>query len=158
MQKLVSQLSVRLIFKQLKVATVESCTGGWIGKTLTDQAGSSDWFAGGLITYTNDSKHKLANVPLELIEKYGAVSLQVVEAMALGAHNYFEDCVSVAVSGVAGPGGGSEQKPVGTVCIATCLNQRTNAKCYHFDGDRNQVRRQTVKQALIMLMDALERG
>ncbi|MCW9017265.1 MAG: CinA family protein, partial [Kangiellaceae bacterium] len=140
MQKLVSQLSVRLIFKQIKVATVESCTGGWIGKTLTDQAGSSDWFAGGLITYTNESKTKLASVPEPLISQYGAVSPEVAEAMARGAEKYFDRCVTVAVTGVAGPGGGSEEKPVGTVCIATCLLGQTNAKQFHFNGDRESVR------------------
>ncbi|TQV84408.1 CinA family protein [Aliikangiella coralliicola] len=155
MQKLVSQLSVRLIFKQLKVATVESCTGGWIGKILTDQAGSSEWFAGGLITYTNESKSQLADVPTALLDKYGAVSVEVAEAMAAGAQKHFPDCVSVAVSGVAGPGGGSKDKPVGTVCIATSLNGVNNARRYQFDGDRNQVRRETVKQALQMVLDAL---
>lgn len=158
MQKLVSQLSVRLIFKQIKVATVESCTGGWIGKTLTDQAGSSDWFAGGLITYTNESKTKLASVPEALINKYGAVSLEVAEAMAKGAEHYFEGCVTVAVSGVAGPGGGSDEKPVGTVCIATCLLGQTNAKKFHFTGDRESVRLQTVENALHMVLNAIERS
>ncbi|WP_444994005.1 CinA family protein [Aliikangiella sp. IMCC44359] len=157
MQQLVSQLSVRLIFKQLKVVTVESCTGGWIGKALTDQAGSSQWFAGGLITYTNESKTRLADVPATMIEKYGAVSVQVAEAMALGAQQYFEQCVSVAVSGIAGPDGGSKEKPVGTVCIATCLAGKTHCKQYHFTGNREQVRQQTVTQALTMVMEIIEK-
>ena len=157
MKQLVSKLSVRLIFKQLKVSTVESCTGGWIGKALTDMAGSSDWFEGGLITYTNESKNRLAQVPVELIEKHGAVSLEVAEAMALGAQLHFEGTVSVAVSGVAGPGGGSEAKPVGTVCIATCLKGKTNARKFLFNGDRENIRRETVKLALEMVLDAVER-
>lgn len=156
MQKLVSQLSTQLISKQLKVVTVESCTAGWIGKTLTDQAGSSEWFAGGLITYTNESKHHLAQVPVKTIEQYGAVSTQVVEAMARGGLNSFKDCISVAVSGVAGPGGGTENKPVGHVCIATCYHQNTVSKGFYFDGDRNQVRQQTVEQALLMLIDCVK--
>lgn len=155
MQKVVSHLSVRLIFKQLKVASVESCTGGWIGKALTDLGGSSDWFAGGLITYTNESKTTLADVPVELIEKYGAVSLEVADAMASGAQKHFPGCVTVAVTGVAGPGGGSKAKPVGTVCIATCLKGSVNAKRFHFDGNRNDVRSATVEHALQMVLETI---
>ncbi|TQV77157.1 CinA family protein [Aliikangiella marina] len=157
MQKIVSQLSVRLIFKQLKVATVESCTGGFIGKALTDQAGSSQWFAGGLITYTNESKTQLADVAPDLIEKYGAVSLEVADAMARGAQRHFPGCVSVAVTGVAGPDGGTPDKPVGTVCIATCLNGRVNAKKFLFEGNREQVRESTVDQALEMVLADIEK-
>lgn len=164
LQKIISQLSVRLAFNQLKIVTVESCTGGGIGKALTDLAGSSEWFAGGLITYTNESKHRLAKVPLDQIQHYGAVSTQVVEYMAIGAMQYFDDCVSVAVSGIAGPGGGSEEKPIGTVCIATCLpdgldnkKHHTNAKCYHFDGDRTAIREQSIKQALLMVLQTTEK-
>lgn len=157
MHQLVSKLSVRLIFKQLKVVTIESCTGGGIGKVLTDQAGSSEWFAGGLITYTNESKTSLAKVPAELIERHGAVSLEVVEAMVKGANEYFDNTINVAVSGVAGPAGGSDEKPVGTVCIATLLKGKVRAKQYHFDGDRDAVRNQTIEQALNMLLYAIER-
>ncbi|WP_196138049.1 CinA family protein [Aliikangiella sp. G2MR2-5] len=156
MQKLVSQLSVRLLFKQLRVVTVESCTGGWIGKALTDQAGSSNWFAGGLITYSNESKTRLAGVPAELIDQHGAVSLEVVEAMARGAHQHFDKVITVAVSGIAGPDGGSREKPVGTVCIATCVNDKVIAKQYLFEGNRNQVREQTVEKALEMVLSAIE--
>ncbi len=156
MQKLVSQLSVRLIFKQLKVVTVESCTAGAIGKALTEQAGSSQWFAGGLITYTNESKHRLAKVPVELIEKHGAVSIQVAESMSYGVHDYFDNCVSVAVTGVAGPDGGSETKPVGTVCIATCYKNHTNVKKFSFDGNRTSVREQTIEQALKMILNTIK--
>jgi nicotinamide-nucleotide amidase len=157
MQKLVSQLSVRLIFKQLKVSTVESCTGGWIGKTLTDQAGSSQWFDGGLITYSNESKTQLAAVPASLIAKYGAVSLEVADAMARGAQLHFPGTISVAVTGVAGPDGGSAEKPVGTVCIATCCKGKVNARKFHFDGNRDTIRDATVRQALQMVLEAIER-
>lgn len=158
MQKTVSKLSVRLIFKQLKVATVESCTGGFIGKALTDQAGSSQWFAGGLITYTNESKTQLADVSPDLIERYGAVSLEVADAMARGAQRHFPGCISVAVSGIAGPDGGTPDKPVGTVCIATCLNGKTNAKKFRFDGNREQVREATVIEALEMVLQDIEKN
>ncbi|MGX5174064.1 CinA family protein [Aliikangiella sp. IMCC44653] len=155
-QSLVSTLSVRLIFKQLKVVTVESCTGGWIGKALTDPPGSSDWFNGGFITYSNESKTQLVGVPTTLIQKYGAVSLEVAEAMAQGGLKNFSDSISVAVSGVAGPGGGSQEKPVGTVCICTSLKGKSNARRFLFSGDREAIRRQTVEQALTMLLDAIE--
>lgn len=156
MNNLVSQLSTRLIFNQLKIVTVESCTGGWIGKVLTDEAGSSQWFAGGLITYTNQSKSQLVDVDPQLINKYGAVSLQVADAMALGVLKYFADCISVAVTGIAGPGGGTENKPVGTVCIAVGLNGKSNAKKFHFDGDREAIRKATIQQALQLVLDTLE--
>ncbi len=155
LQTLVSQLSVCLISKKLKAITVESCTAGWIGKVLTDQSGSSDWFAGGLITYTNQSKIALASVSEKLIQQKGAVSVEVAAAMAQGVHRYFTQCVSVAVSGVAGPGGGSEDKPVGTVCIATCLNNQICTHRFHFSGNRELVRAKTVKQALTMLLQAV---
>ena len=156
MQKLVSQLSVRLIFKQLKVITVESCTAGGIGKALTEQAGSSQWFAGGLITYTNESKNRLAKVPVEMIDAHGAVSTQVAESMSLGVHEYFDNCISVAVTGIAGPDGGSDAKPVGTVCIATCYKNQTNVKKFEFEGNRGAVREQSIKQALLMLLNAIK--
>ncbi len=158
MQSLVSKLAEKLISQKLKVVTVESCTAGLIAKTLTDKSGSSAWFSGGLITYSNESKTRLAQVPKELIESNGAVSKEVVEAMSLGAFNHFENCISVAVSGVAGPDGGSEDKPVGTVWIATRLAQKVNSQRYLFKGDRIRVREQTVKMALIMLLDMLEKN
>lgn len=156
MQNLIAKLAQKLIERKIKVATVESCTAGMIGQTLTEHAGSSAWFAGGLITYTNESKTRLAQVPAELIEKNGAVSKEVVESMSLGVFKYFEDCISVAVSGVAGPDGGSEDKPVGTVWIATRLGDQVVSQKYLFKGDRHRVREQTVKMGLIMMLNMLE--
>lgn len=157
--EIVAKLSTRLIFKQRQLVTVESCTGGWIGKAMTDMPGSSAWFAGGLILYSNHSKTRLVGVTDEQIKQYGAVSLQVAQQMAIGALEYFANAVSVAVTGIAGPEGGSAEKPVGTVCIATCMQAAgknlTNAKCYQFDGDRKQVREQSVEQALLMVMREL---
>lgn len=150
------QLSPVLISKQLKVVTVESCTAGWIGKALTDLAGSSQWFDGGLITYSNESKHHLVDVSYDLLETHGAVSLPVVKAMAQGAQKHFKGCISVAVSGVAGPDGGSKEKPVGTVCIATCLDNSVHIKQFRFKGNRDKVRQQTVEQALQMVLDVIK--
>jgi len=155
MKALVSKLSVRLLFKQIKLVTVESCTGGLIGKTLTDMSGSSDWYEGGFITYSNRAKICLVNVPVDLIEKYGAVSEEVAEAMAKGAVQHFPECASVAVTGIAGPGGGSEEKPVGTVCIASHYKQETKVRKFAFAGNREDIRNETVKEAinLILSMD-----
>ncbi len=150
--RLFSRLSVKLIFKQTKLVTVESCTGGMIGKFATDQSGSSSWFEAGLITYSNQAKTKLALVPATLIEKYGAVSLEVADAMAAGAIDSFPYCVSVAVTGIAGPGGGSEEKPVGTVCIAGRFGQQIKTRRFQFDGDRSNVRLQTTKEALNLVL------
>ncbi|MET1255488.1 CinA family protein [Aliikangiella maris] len=155
MQQLIEQLSEKLLASQQMAVTVESCTGGGIGKALTDVAGSSAWFAGGLITYTNESKTQLAGVSATLIQENGAVSQLVAEAMAQGALQHFHNTVSVAVSGVAGPGGGTPDKPVGTVCIATCANQQVFSKRFLFDGDRQQIREQTIEQAIVMLIEAL---
>lgn len=155
MQKLVKKLSEQLQQAQSKVVTVESCTGGWIGKILTDQAGSSEWFSGGLITYSNESKIRLLNIPAALLEERGAVSTEVAAAMAMGVHQYFNHCISIAVSGIAGPGGGSNEKPVGTVCIATGFAKNVTTKRFLFEGDREQVRYETVRQAIIMALGAL---
>ncbi|MDH5629408.1 MAG: CinA family protein [Gammaproteobacteria bacterium] len=139
----------------VKMASVESCTGGMIGKILTDRAGSSSWFEGGFITYSNDSKQKLVNVKSELLESYGAVSQQVVEAMAHGGNQIFKDAIVVAVSGIAGPDGGSEEKPVGTVWIATSFKQQVKSEKFNFSGDREAVRQATVENALKMVNDCL---
>ncbi len=152
MKSLVSKLSVRLMFKHLKLVTVESCTGGLIGKTMTDIAGSSDWYEGGFITYSNQAKNRLVNVPLELIEKYGAVSIEVAEAMAKGGGEHFPDCVSVAVTGIAGPGGGSLEKPVGTVCIACQYSSELKTRKFTFLGNRDEVRHKTVEEAINLLL------
>ncbi len=152
MKSLVSKLSVRLIFKHLKLVTVESCTGGLIGKVITDVAGSSDWYEAGLITYSNQAKTKLANVPEPLIEKYGAVSIEVAEAMAIGATSHFADCVSVAVTGIAGPGGGTPEKPVGTVCIACHYASEIKTRKFNFSGGRDNIRNQSVQEAINLLL------
>jgi len=157
MQQILSELTSRLISHNTKVVTVESCTAGWIGKILTDQPGSSQWFAGGLITYTNESKSLLAKVPSILIEQHGAVSTAVAESMAIGANEYFDHTISVAVSGIAGPDGGTETKPVGTVCIATYYGQMVESKSYLFKGGRNEIRRQTAEHALKMLLSRLQK-
>jgi nicotinamide-nucleotide amidase len=152
MLKLLSDLSNRLKSKQIKLVTVESCTGGWIGKSVTDLAGSSTWYEAGFVTYTNEAKNLMVNVPMAHFEKFGAVSLEVAEAMATGASGIFPDCVTVSVTGCAGPGGGSAEKPVGTVCIASCYRDEVCSQRFLFDGDREQIRRASVVEALKMVL------
>lgn len=131
------------------VATAESCTGGWIAKCLTDIAGSSEWFRGGVVAYSNALKMRLLGVTPALLDIHGAVSEAVARAMAQGALEVTEADAVVAVTGIAGPGGGSAGKPVGTVWIAWARrNGEPQARRWHFTGDREAVRRATAAEAL----------
>lgn len=134
------------------LATAESCTGGWVAKALTDVAGSSSWFGWGVVTYSNEAKQSLLGVSAALLDAHGAVSQPVVEAMARGALARSGAARAVAVSGVAGPDGGTPGKPVGTVWIAwarrTAEAYRVRSEVYRFAGDRAAVRRQSVCAAL----------
>jgi len=133
----------------LSLVSAESCTGGWVAKLLTDVPGSSGWFERGFVTYSNAAKTQLLGVPAELIESHGAVSESTVRAMAVGALAHSQGQLSVAVSGIAGPGGGSEDKPVGTVWLAWAgVGGETRAQRFQFSGDRDAVRRQAVAAAL----------
>jgi len=145
-----------LLGKQRKVCTAESCTGGLIAKSFTDLAGSSDWFDRGFVTYSNAAKSEMLGVPASVIEDYGAVSEAVANAMANGALRYSEADYAVAVTGVAGPGGGSEEKPVGTVWIAAASAEQIVSKCHRFDGDRQAVREATLLAAIAALLDLVE--
>ncbi len=151
-KSLVSQISVKFIFNQLKLLTVESCTGGWIGKAITDIPGNSSWYEGGFITYSNRAKRNFVSVPDNLLEQYGAVSIEVAEAMAIGANQYFPDNIVVSVTGIAGPDGGSEEKPVGTVCIACHYFGKIKSRKFEFSGNRDAIREQTVIEALNLLL------
>ena len=137
------------------LATAESCTGGLIAAACTDLAGSSDWFERGFVTYSNAAKAELLGVPPESIAQHGAVSEPVARAMAEGALRRSHAQLSVAVTGVAGPGGGSADKPVGTVWFAWCADGRTESQRMRFDGDRAAVRAQTVLHALQGLLNRL---
>ena len=145
----VEKLSLVLQTRRLSVVTAESCTGGGIARILTDEPGASSWFERGFVTYSNLSKQQMLDVPEALIEEYGAVSEEVVLAMARGALRHSNGDVSVAVSGVAGPDGGSPEKPVGTVWIAWGLGaEHTEAQRFHFPGGRDVVRSQAIRAAL----------
>lgn len=139
------------------IATAESCTGGWVAKVLTDRAGSSAYVMAGLVTYSNSAKQALLGVQADTLERHGAVSEAVVREMVAGAIPAAGVDVAVAISGVAGPGGGSPDKPVGTVWFAWGSGpDQTEATVRHFDGDRDEVRRQSVLFALQAVTGFLE--
>ncbi|MDO5624446.1 MAG: CinA family protein [Pseudomonadota bacterium] len=144
----VAALAQRLRARGWLMSTAESCTGGLIAAACTDLAGSSDWFERGFVTYSNAAKTELLGVPATLIDTHGAVSEAVARAMAEGALARSHVQASVAVTGIAGPGGGSPAKPVGTVWLAWCVQGTTTAECHHFAGERAAVRTQTVAHAL----------
>ena len=142
------QLSHQLTRLNWMLATAESCTGGLIAARCTDLAGSSVWFDRGFVTYSNEAKTQMLGVPHVLLEANGAVSESVARAMALGAVYRSKSLVSVAVTGVAGPSGGTPDKPVGTVWLAWCINGLVTAELHHFDGNRQQIREATTVCAL----------
>lgn len=152
---LTAQVAEQLMSKKLLLATAESCTGGLIAAACTDLAGSSAWFDRGFVSYSNTAKTELLGVPADLIESHGAVSEPVARAMVEGALRHSRAQVAIAVTGVAGPGGGSPDKPVGTVWFgwATPEGVVTDKRC--FDGDRQQVREATVQHALLRLKQLL---
>ena len=149
--KLASELGQLLLAGGLRVGTAESCTGGLIAAAITEVAGSSGWFDEGLVTYANSSKQRLLGVPEADLESCGAVSQQVVEAMVSGVLGRGAD-VAVATSGIAGPDGGTEDKPVGTVWFAWGIAGRVISEAHHFTGDRQQVREAAVSMALSKLI------
>ncbi|ERS81809.1 CinA family protein [Halomonas sp. PBN3] len=140
------------------LTTAESCTGGGVASAITAVAGSSDYFETGYVTYSNAAKTRLLGVPEALLEAHGAVSREVVEAMVRGACGESGATLGVAISGVAGPGGGSPEKPVGMVWLAWGGAEAAEAACHHFPGDRRAVREQAVREALVGLVRRLEQA
>jgi nicotinamide-nucleotide amidase len=139
----------------LMVATVESCTGGLVAGALTAVSGSSDVLDRGFVTYSNDAKNELVGVPMQLIEAYGAVSTEVARAMAQGGVERSNAQIAVAITGIAGPGGGTETKPVGLVHFG-CFREGAEVALYHevYQGDRDAVRAASILQALTMIRQA----
>jgi nicotinamide-nucleotide amidase len=148
LQALALKLGRALLVHGFRVATAESCTGGWIAKVLTDTSGSSQWFEGGVVAYSNAVKRNLLGVPEAELDAHGAVSEPVVRAMAEGARARLGVELAVAVSGVAGPNGGTADKPVGTVWFGWAGPNGSSTARVQFGGDREAVRRQTVAHAL----------
>ena len=143
--------------RQWLLTTAESCTGGWVAQVVTSVSGSSEWFDRGFVTYSNQSKREMLSVAGQTLDDYGAVSEAVVREMAAGALQCSQAQVSLAISGVAGPGGGTLDKPVGTVWVAWAVHEQgVSAEKFRFLGDRRAVRAQAVEQALLGVLGAVE--
>ena len=153
---LATRVGRRFATARLTLAAAESCTGGWISKAVTDVAGSSQWFVEGFVTYSNQAKHERLGVPNSTLRKHGAVSEATARAMAAGAIRRSRANVAVAVTGIAGPGGGVAGKPVGTVWLAWARRRgrriEVAAELRYFRGDRQEIRRKTVRAAMLGLM------
>lgn len=158
----VAQLGAQLVATSRQLVTAESCTGGWLAKVLTDRPGSSAWYRGGVVVYSNELKMRLLGVQSETLAAHGAVSEATVREMAQGALLRFEGDVAVATSGIAGPDGGTATKPVGTVWCAWAWRDggdlTCQARCFGFAGDRESVRLQAVAAALAGLLDGMPRS
>jgi len=153
---LAEQLGECLKVKGMKLASAESCTGGWLAKIITDLPGSSAWFAGSVVTYSNEAKQSLLGVNESTLNEFGAVSGETVLEMTDGLFSHTDADVAVSVSGIAGPDGGSEDKPVGLVWLSWGRRGKpVFAEPYNFDGDREEVRKRSIKQALNALLDLL---
>jgi nicotinamide-nucleotide amidase len=154
--KAAREVGMWLVARAEKLSTAESCTAGWIAKAITDVAGSSEWFIAGIASYSDDAKTALLGVPPPLLQVEGAVSKAVVEAMAQGAIERTGADRAVAVSGIAGPAGGTKEKPVGTVWFAWARREGEEiifkTRVEHFQGDRETIRRQAVGRALTGVM------
>ncbi len=147
----------RLRAERMLLATAESCTGGWVAQQLTSIAGSSEWFERGYVTYSDAAKMEMLHVKASTLQAHGAVSEQVAREMAAGALAGSHAQITVAVTGVAGPGGGSVDKPVGTVCFAWArTNRKVTSETRHFTGNRESVRSQSVIAALQGVLDVLD--
>jgi len=159
LDKLAKDLGQRLEAAGLMLATAESCTGGWVSKVVTDIPGSSAWFDRGFVAYRNSAKRELLGVSAVAIADHGAVNEEVAREMAQGALDHSRADVAVAVTGIAGPTGGTEDKPVGTVCFAWMRKGRMPlSQRVQFAGHREEVRHQSVRLALERLLELLEDG
>jgi nicotinamide-nucleotide amidase len=153
---LAQQLGDILLHKAWQVTCAESCTGGGIGYAITSISGSSSWFKQAYITYSNEAKHKLLGVDTNTLQQFGAVSAQTVEEMAAGAARNASAHCAIAVSGIAGPDGGSAEKPVGTVWFGFVIEQNVLAEQQYFLGDRQQIREQAVDYGLLRMVELLK--
>ncbi len=153
---LAEQLGACLIALGVKLASAESCTGGWLAKIITDIPGSSSWFTGSVVCYSNESKQSLLGVNESTLNKFGAVSGETVVELANGLFDKTNADVVVTVSGIAGPGGGSDEKPVGLVWLSWGRRgESVFTRSFNFDGGREDVRKQSVAQMLSCLLDLM---
>jgi nicotinamide-nucleotide amidase len=154
---LATLLGAHLREQEMLLATAESCTGGWVAQAVTAVAGSSRWFERGFVTYSNEAKMEMLHVRADTLHAHGAVSEQTAREMAVGALAHSHAHVAVAITGIAGPDGGTVEKPVGTVCFAWArTNRKVQAETRHFTGDRESVRQQSVSVALQGVIDLLD--
>lgn len=153
-----TRVGARLREKRALLVTAESCTGGWVSQAVTAIPGSSEWFERGFVVYSNAAKEELLGVRRETLEQHGAVSEETARELALGALERSRGTISVAVTGVAGPSGGSAAKPVGLVCFAWATRRRARTESRNFAGDRESVRRQSVARALEGVLEMLDAG
>ena len=146
----------RLTAAGASLVAAESCTGGWVGQAVTAVSGSSAWFERGFVTYSNEAKQEMLGVRAQTLAAHGAVSEETAREMAAGALTRSRGTIAVAVTGVAGPGGGTDAKPVGMVCFAWARGNVVRAETRHFKGDRESVRRQSVMRALQGVIEWLD--
>lgn len=158
MDDLASRLGARLQGANQVLTTAESCTGGWAAQVVTSVAGSSAWFERGFVTYSNEAKQELLGVRADTLRAHGAVSEETAREMARGALERSRATVSVSITGVAGPAGGTPEKPVGTVCFAWARGGAVRSETRRFAGDRESIRRQSVILALEGVLRALDGG
>jgi nicotinamide-nucleotide amidase len=153
LEQLAGRLGALLLVNGQRLTVAESCTGGWVAQCLTAIAGSSDWFERGFVTYSNEAKQEMLGVSLETLARHGAVSEPAALEMAAGALKRSHAEWALAITGVAGPSGGSAEKPVGTVCMAwAATDGRLDVETCHFQGDRQEVRAQSVAHGLTGLL------
>ena len=158
MDELAKKVGERLKAAGAQLVTAESCTGGWVAQAVTAIAGSSSWFERGFVTYSNDAKQELLGVTKQTLEAHGAVSEETAREMADGALKRSKGTIALAVTGVAGPGGGTREKPVGMVCFAWADGKKLRSETRRFSGDRDSVRRQSVIRALQGVVETLAGG
>jgi nicotinamide-nucleotide amidase len=153
LQDLAKQLGESLVTRNMKMASAESCTGGWLAKIITDIPGSSVWFTGSVVSYSNETKQSLLGVSENTLKEFGAVSGETVREMTDGLFSRTNAGIAISISGVAGPGGGTEDKPVGLVWLSWGKRDEVIfVESFNFEGDREQVRLAAVKQALNCLL------
>lgn len=156
MHDLAEKIAEALVRDGLNMTAAESCTGGWIAKVLTDIPGSSEWFERGFVTYSNQAKQEMLDVKPATLQRYGAVSEETVKEMVIGALSNSRADWSVAVSGIAGPGGGTIDKPVGTVWLAWARAGNLKTLHVHLSGERSRIREQAVELALQGILDIID--
>jgi nicotinamide-nucleotide amidase len=158
MDALAWKIGQRLKAAKAVLVTAESCTGGWAAQVVTSVAGSSEWFDRGFVTYSNAAKQEMLGVRAETLREHGAVSEETAREMAVGALGRSHGTVALSITGVAGPTGGSKEKPVGTVCFGWAHGKEVKSETRLFAGDRESVRRQSVIRALEGVLEALDGG